>query len=56
MQRKEPVSWANLRYDPFQSIHSEWPFHEGAVQKSEIENGPKATTLLGGEEVAAVEA
>ncbi len=36
IQRKEPVPWAYFREDLLQF---NWPFHKGAVQVSEIEDG-----------------
>ncbi len=56
IQRKEPVSWAYLREDLFQSSHSERSFHEGTVQVSEIKDGLEVAILFGDEEVMAAEA
>ncbi len=56
LQRKEPVPWAYLREDLFQSSHPERPFHEGAVQVPEIEDGPEAAIFFGNEEVMAAKA
>ncbi|XP_018960502.2 olfactory receptor 52Z1-like [Cyprinus carpio] len=50
IQQKEPVPWADLEGDLLQYSHSEWPFHEGTVQASEIEDGPQAGILFGDEE------
>ncbi len=36
IQRHEPVPWAYLQEDPFQSDHPEQPFHQGVIQESKI--------------------
>ncbi len=36
IQQHEPVPWAYLREDLFQSDHPELPFHLGVIQESEI--------------------
>ncbi len=36
IQRHEPVSWAYLWEDLFQSDHPERPFHQGIIQESKI--------------------
>ncbi len=49
IQIKEPVPRVYFQEDLFQGSHSEWPFHEGTVQTSEIEDGPEAAILFGDE-------
>ncbi len=56
VQRKEPVPWAYLCEDLFQSNHPERPSYESMVKEPEIENGSQAAILFGDEEATAVEA
>ncbi len=39
IQQKKTVPWAYMREDLLQCNHPEWPFHKGAIQMSETENG-----------------
>ncbi len=56
VSRKEPLPCVNLREDLLQRDRPGRLLQEGAIQVSEIEDGPEAVILFGDEEVTAVEA
>lgn len=43
----EPVPWAYMLEDLFQSQHPEWVFHQHMIQVSEIEDEPEIRTVQG---------